>query len=315
MKIFIGSSRERSNLVASIEVWIEQQGHEPVPWYQPGLFGIGEHTFKTLIQISRTVQAAVFVFSPDDQIWYRGESLKQPRDNVLIEYGLFAGALGPEKTAICRDGDPRHAVDLAGLAYIDLSEHSRARGKLELSIWAGRLASSSPVDPALLRQLAKTAELERELASLNMRLDFEVEKSKGLETIISRAEVFDFSRYDLGGDGHWKLLFKFTYFQDAADAIATSVDNPVQLRQLIVDGGANHIANDIAWLAPGSKKKPDMSADRKIFFARKVLRRFRDFSDPNLYLKFVRSVPADLSKQLESVAKSAIDAMADVPPA
>ncbi len=129
MKIFIGSSRESLPLVHEIAVWLEERDHEPIPWDQPGLFMPGEQTFTTLIQISRTVEAAVLVFGEDDKVWYRGGTAPQPRDNVLIEYGLLGGMLGPQKAIVCRTGDPKNPVDLAGLTYIDLSPLKRARGK------------------------------------------------------------------------------------------------------------------------------------------------------------------------------------------
>jgi predicted nucleotide-binding protein len=100
LRIFIASSRESLDLVHEIEVWLEEQGHESVPWDKPGLFMPGEQTFKTLMEISRNVDAAVFVFSADDKVWYRGDTVPQPRDNILIEYGLFGGALGPSKAII-----------------------------------------------------------------------------------------------------------------------------------------------------------------------------------------------------------------------
>jgi hypothetical protein len=42
----------------------------------------------------------------------------QPRDNVLIEYGIFASSLGRERTIIWRSGNPKQASDLGGLVFI-----------------------------------------------------------------------------------------------------------------------------------------------------------------------------------------------------
>lgn len=129
MKIFIGSSRESLPVVREVEVWLEEQEHEPIPWDQPGLFMPGVQTFTTLIQISREVEAAILVFAEDDQVWYRGDTAPRPRDNVLIEYGLFGGVLGPQKAIVCRIGDPKHPIDLAGLTCIDINPARRLRRK------------------------------------------------------------------------------------------------------------------------------------------------------------------------------------------
>lgn len=85
MKIFVGSSssRESLDLVREIEALLEEQAHEPVPWYTPGLFPPGER----------------------------------------------------------KHGELRHPNDLAGLTYIDVSPNRRARGRLELSIWAQKLST------------------------------------------------------------------------------------------------------------------------------------------------------------------------------
>jgi predicted nucleotide-binding protein len=115
-------------LVREVSFWLEQKGHRPLPWDDPGLFMPGDQTFLSLIKIAEQVDAALFIFGEDDQVWYRGGGASQPRDNVLVEYGLFVGKLGPKKAVICRVGNPKHAVDLQGLTFINLSEGQKARG-------------------------------------------------------------------------------------------------------------------------------------------------------------------------------------------
>ncbi len=308
MKIFIASSRESLGLVREIEVWLEEKGHEPVPWDKPGLFVPGAQTFQTLIDISRTVEAAVFVFSADDRAWYRGDSVALPRDNVLIEYGLFAGALDPRRAIICRDGSPKHPVDLAGLTYIDLSVTRRSRGKLELSIWAGRL-TSGPIDPAVIRLHAKVAALELERESLRERLTFESEKSRDLEGLLGRSQFLDFSTYDLTSDGHWKLLFDFEYFHAVAAALAKSVENPMELRGLLFRCGAGPLAIQLAWHSPGTSEYPipDRGETRTIFLSRKMLRRFRDTPSNDLYRDFLIALPQDLRHAIDDEGRRAIE--------
>ena len=41
MKIFIASSRESIDRLRDIEVWLEEDGHDPLPWDTPGLFPPG----------------------------------------------------------------------------------------------------------------------------------------------------------------------------------------------------------------------------------------------------------------------------------
>lgn len=114
MKVFLASSCESRNDMHKVAHILESLDHDPVPWDSPLAFLPGTHTLNGLIEISRDVDAAVFVFAEDDKIWYRTSELHQARDNVLLEYGLFAGILGPERALICRKGHPKTPSDLAG---------------------------------------------------------------------------------------------------------------------------------------------------------------------------------------------------------
>jgi hypothetical protein len=307
MKIFIGSSRESLPLVHDIEVWLEDQGHEPIPWDKPGLFMPGVQTFTTLIQISRTVEAAVLVFGEDDKVWYRGDTAPTPRDNVLIEYGLLGGALGPQKAIICRAGDPRHPIDLAGLTYIDLSPSRRARGKVELSIWA-RSLTTSPTDPAMLKLRAKIFELEREKERLVERLSFETDKAQGLKAMLKRENVVDLSDYDLAIDGHWKLLFEYDYFHEVSAQIARVAESPVELERLFRNAGAGHASGQLAWTSPGdpSHKVPERNPQRNVILARKVLRLLRDGANRETYSEFIRRAPTYLRESIDDAASVAL---------
>ena len=139
MEVFIGSSRESLGLVRHISAWLEESGHSPLPWNDPGLFAPGDYTFETLLGLRQRIGAAVLVFSEDDKTWYRGTDSVQPRDNVLIEYGLFAGVLGRHRAIICRSGSPRTATDLLGLMPIEMSPDRIRRGQAEFAQWASQL--------------------------------------------------------------------------------------------------------------------------------------------------------------------------------
>lgn len=146
--MFLGSSSESLDHLGEIAMWLEEANLEPVPWNRPTLFLPGENTFLKLIEISRTVDAAVFIFAEDDKVWYRADTVSQPRDNVLLEYGLFVGALGPKRAIICRSGKPKAATDLQGINWIDTSPGLIQRAQVQLKAWAQELTRSRcPSDP------------------------------------------------------------------------------------------------------------------------------------------------------------------------
>ena len=126
-KIFLASSKEALPELEKVALWIEDAGHEPVPWNKKSVFRLGDIVFERLIEISKEVDAAVLIFNGDDYVSSSKEiNSKQPRDNVLIEYGIFAGVLGRKKAIMCCKGRVKIATDLEGIIYCNLNRESDA---------------------------------------------------------------------------------------------------------------------------------------------------------------------------------------------
>ena len=70
MVVFIGSSKESLSTAKEIALIIENDGHKPWMWDDPGTFIAGYYTVETLEKIALEADAAVFVFAEDDKIWY-----------------------------------------------------------------------------------------------------------------------------------------------------------------------------------------------------------------------------------------------------
>jgi hypothetical protein len=125
MIVFIGSSTEatqkKPSPVDAVAKWIKDSGHVPIRWDDVGVFPPGSIVISRLLEISSDVDAAAFVYGEDDRVWYRGDLMSQPRDNVLIELGLFSHALGNDRAIICRDGAPRVASDMHGVVFLPLN--------------------------------------------------------------------------------------------------------------------------------------------------------------------------------------------------
>jgi len=131
LKVFLGSSSEAKKEMAELAEWIEDFNHIPLTWTDPRLFPLGGTTFSSISQIAQTVDAAIFLFGEDDVTWYRGDKIKSPRDNVLLEYGLFSGSLGEQAVAIAKIGNPKLASDLEGVTYLSLNKKMAAKNKLQ----------------------------------------------------------------------------------------------------------------------------------------------------------------------------------------
>jgi hypothetical protein len=144
VRIFIGSSGESRKTAEEIAEFVVECGHEPMPWYNKKAFPPGDVTFTRLFQLSKEVDGAVFVFSEDDQILTRGKQNFQPRDNVILEFGLFARSLGPYRSIICIVGEPSLPVDIAGLTWIKVTNMDAAMPRLR--DWLGQLTAGGVKD-------------------------------------------------------------------------------------------------------------------------------------------------------------------------
>ncbi len=62
-------------------------------WYG-GTLKPAEHALESLGEELRKADFALAIFSPDDIVESRGQTMAAPRDNTVYELGLFAGAIG-----------------------------------------------------------------------------------------------------------------------------------------------------------------------------------------------------------------------------
>ena len=137
MEIFIGCASVRKDTMRQIEEWVEQKGFTPLPWYSLILSPLGTTIFQAIIDASKRkdLKGAIFIFGEDDEVKSEGKSLSQPRDNVLIEYGLFVGALGVHKAIICTEGNPKIASDLDGIIYVNVSPGNLSTARRRIEHW------------------------------------------------------------------------------------------------------------------------------------------------------------------------------------
>ena len=97
--VFIGSSAEGLAVAEAIQVNLDR-ACEVVPWSQ-GLFGLSGGTLETLVDRAQEFDFAALVLTPDDMVHSRGNDQQSPRDNVVLELGLFIGGAGPQADICC----------------------------------------------------------------------------------------------------------------------------------------------------------------------------------------------------------------------
>ena len=95
-RLFIGCSVEALAVARGIQDGLHHDGVDVTVW-SDGVFGASDVTMDRLVAEVRRSDFAVFVLSPDDEVTTRGETVDVPRDNVILELGLFMGRLGRER--------------------------------------------------------------------------------------------------------------------------------------------------------------------------------------------------------------------------
>lgn len=142
IRVFMGSSTEAKGFMEEIAEYLEDMDGKrikPITWNDGEVFLPGRNTIDSLTQMTKNVQAAIFIFSADDKMWNDttkiiNSSSDIVRDNVLFEYGLFLGALNKSRVCFVCKGNPKLASDLKGITYID-GEKGRYGMKSLLKTW------------------------------------------------------------------------------------------------------------------------------------------------------------------------------------
>jgi Predicted nucleotide-binding protein containing TIR-like domain len=126
-RIFLGSSGQQEKLLQALTRGLQDVA-DVEPWTT--VFTPGVSTLDRLVELTREVDFAAFVFAQDD--WTTkgaspdaaaGEA--SPRDNVVFEAGLFGGALGIRRTFILHAHGAKLPTDLLGLTSIRYDPDTR----------------------------------------------------------------------------------------------------------------------------------------------------------------------------------------------
>jgi Predicted nucleotide-binding protein containing TIR-like domain len=131
-KIFIGSSREGLDIARAVELLLTPDAE--VTLWNEGVFGLNYGTLESLVNKLSYFDFSILVLTPDDVTHSRGAEQNSPRDNVLLELGLFLGHLGRDRTFIVLDPDAvKIPTDLAGVTLATYSS-SRQDGNLTAAL-------------------------------------------------------------------------------------------------------------------------------------------------------------------------------------
>ncbi|MGD0385710.1 MAG: L-histidine N(alpha)-methyltransferase [Solirubrobacteraceae bacterium] len=118
-KVFIGSPGEAIGLATTLQGLLERDASVRV-WNQ-AVFEPNRSTLQGVLAATDTYDFACFLAPPVDTTVSRGAEQNVTRDNVILEYGLFLGRLGPDRVFLLAPRGASLALpsDLAGVTYLD----------------------------------------------------------------------------------------------------------------------------------------------------------------------------------------------------
>ena len=111
-RLFIGSASETEEIANRIGEALKE--HVDLHYWSK-VFALGELNLQALQREAAECDFAVFVWGIEDITVARGERSNSPRDNVVYEAGLFAGALGEHRVFVAHAANTKIPSDYLGI--------------------------------------------------------------------------------------------------------------------------------------------------------------------------------------------------------
>jgi len=157
-RMFIASSTEGLRVAEAVREQLAHDNIEVQIWSDPGIFELSETTIESLeIQLNR-FDFALIVVTPDDILKFRSREFAAPRDNLILELGLFIGRIGRRRAFILRPKEStlKLPTDLAGVTVAEFRQFLEG-GDVRLDVGAAcnkikramKKAPPPPVDTLL----------------------------------------------------------------------------------------------------------------------------------------------------------------------
>lgn len=120
VRLFVGSSSEGREVAHNLQAVLEGRAVCEVEVWDQGVFEPSGYALDSLLDVAARSDFAVLVASTDDVTMSRGDSAASVRDNILLEFGLFTGALGRQRTYLLATGsaDLKLPTDVLGLTRL-----------------------------------------------------------------------------------------------------------------------------------------------------------------------------------------------------
>jgi hypothetical protein len=201
-RVFIGSSSEKLPVAKALQRSLGSEVYSTV-WYQ--IFRPADFIIESILEALSDNDFGIFIVTGDDVVKSRGYKSESPRDNVVLELGLFIGRLGRRCSFIVipksLESKLRLPTDLLGITYLCYDD---GHDNLE--------AALGPVTTKIMEQInAETGKVRPRIYSCEQFM--KIEKSAKREVWILRLAYLleAASFYEVVGE-NLKRGVKYKYF-------------------------------------------------------------------------------------------------------
>lgn len=127
--LFIGCSTESLSVAREVQAGLNYDDMDTRIWSEPNIFSASSYPMEALEGQLEEADFALLVIGADDQVLSRGKTEDAPRDNVILELGLFIGAISRARTFMLqpRGADLKIPSDLLGLTPLTYEMVDAAR--------------------------------------------------------------------------------------------------------------------------------------------------------------------------------------------
>ncbi len=136
-RVFVGSSTDAEEVDFQVRAILEKIGATVVGWRD--VFKPGDVTLLELLKLGTSVDAALLIASPDDMTQRHEDKHLSPRDNVLLELGIFLSCFGMHRTGILHvkigDNMATLPTDLKGITTITYDTNNPNENTKKLAQW------------------------------------------------------------------------------------------------------------------------------------------------------------------------------------
>lgn len=170
MKIFVGSSSKHLDAARKVAEIIEENMHQPQLWRN--CFVAPDNTFEKLIQVCGSVDAAIFILAPDDQLLSEEDHQSITRDNVLFEAGLFLGKLGNPYVSLCRFPETKIPSDFHGITLINYENNREFNLQRQIVDWINVIEENENIknNTVVLKPLSECSDFNDIIANAKQEI-------------------------------------------------------------------------------------------------------------------------------------------------